>query len=60
MIFCIVVVSWIARRNEQFGLEFKQAEQSVVGQTGDQLEQGLGRHDPDKYSLNGGICDARE
>jgi hypothetical protein len=46
--------------NEQFGLEFKQAEQSFFGQAGDQLEQGWGYHDPDKHTLNGALCDARE
>ena len=47
--------------NEQFGLQFKQAGQSFFfGQAGDELEQGWGHHDPDKHTLNGALCDARE
>jgi hypothetical protein len=34
VIVYIVVVSWIAQTNEQFGLQFKQARQSFLGKQG--------------------------
>jgi hypothetical protein len=41
VIVCIVVVLWIARRNERFGWRSSRMH-SVFRQTGDQLEQGNG------------------
>jgi hypothetical protein len=45
--FCFVIVLWIARRNEQLGLEFEAGAIGLLRQTGDQfhlhqIEQGLG------------------
>jgi len=44
--FCVVIVSWIARRNEQLGLEFQAGAIGLFRQTGGQfhlhqIEQGL-------------------
>ena len=49
------------RPNERTVRFAVQASQAIVfGQAGDQLEQGWGHHDPDKHTLDGALCDARE
>ncbi len=60
VIVCIVVVSWIAQRTSSSVWSSSMPGNRFFGQAGDELEQGWGRHDPDKHTLNGALCNARE